>query len=221
MKNQKTVFQYLLTIPGFGHTRAKQLLTSLGIALTTRMKGSTLDTYGKTNKPTVISKNKAKLSLDQAKLTWLNEQKTFLNQFNFMTNVKTALDPIEDKSKSLSSLGIGNRVGVRVVKRLTIHKERLLLQALAALRKSSSWAKFNTKPCSFQTEKILLKEKSDNILNYIQNLSYRGWRLKYGYPLGGRTRSNAQTARNLKINTSKSVKSTKAVKPIKPAKSKS
>jgi ribosomal protein S13 len=71
MKNQKTVFQYLLTIPGFGHTRAKQLLTSLGIALSTRMKGITLDTYGKTNKPTVISskKNKAKLYLDQAKLT--------------------------------------------------------------------------------------------------------------------------------------------------------
>ncbi len=220
MKNQKTVFQYLLTIPGFGHTRAKQLLTSLGIALSTRMKGITLDTYGKTNKPTVISskKNKAKLYLDQAKLTWLNEQKTLLNQSKFMINIKTA---IEEKSNSQASLGVGNRVGVRVVKRLTIHKERLLLQALAALRKSSSWAKFNTKPCSFQTEKILLKEKSDNILNYIQNLSYRGWRLKYGYPLGGRTRSNAQTARNLKINTSKPVKSSKTVKSIKPVKSKS
>jgi hypothetical protein len=52
-----------------------------------------------------------------------------------MTNIKTA---IEEKSNSQSSLGIDNRVGVRVIKRLTIHKERLLLQALAALRKSSS-----------------------------------------------------------------------------------
>jgi ribosomal protein S13 len=42
MKKQKTVYQYLLTIPGFGEYRAKQILASLGIAITTKMKISNL-----------------------------------------------------------------------------------------------------------------------------------------------------------------------------------
>jgi len=49
---------------------------------------------------------------------------------------------------------------------------------------------------------VLLKEKQDNILRYISNLSYRGGRLRLGFPVnGGRTRSNGKTAKKLKVST--------------------
>lgn len=126
MNKTKSVYQYLLTIPGFGPTRAKQLLASIGIAQSTK----------------------------------------------FNTD-----------------------------KKLPVFKETLLLQALASLRKSSSWTKYNSTACEFEIEKILLKNKQDFIKNYISNLSYRGGRLKFGYPVnGGRTRSNARTAKRLLTN---------------------
>ncbi len=79
-------------------------------------------------------------------------------------------------------------------------KQDLLLQALASLRKSSNCTIYNSNPCAFPIDKILIKEKQDNIHRYISNLSYRGGRLRLGFPVnGGRTRSNSKTAKKLKI----------------------
>lgn len=116
--------------------------------------------------------------------------------------------------KNLSQIpGFGPKTTLRLLAALGISpssiygnlapfKQDLLLQAIAALRKSSTWTAFNSTACKIKIEKVLLKEKQDNILRYISNLSYRGGRLRLGFPVnGGRTRSNGNTAKKLKVST--------------------
>lgn len=97
----------------------------------------------------------------------------------------------------LSAVGISP---ITKYQQLEPFKQDLLLQALASLRKSSNWIAYNTIPCKISIDKVLLKEKQDNIHRYISNLSYRGGRLRLGYPVNsGRTRSNGKTAKKLRI----------------------
>jgi ribosomal protein S13 len=99
----------------------------------------------------------------------------------------------------LASLGISPS---SILKNLQPFKQDLLWKSLAALRKSSQLIALNSSTCSFPIYKTVLKDKHDNINRYISNLSYRGGRLRLGYPVnGGRTRCNASTAKKLKINS--------------------
>lgn len=168
MKNQKTVYQYLLTIPGFGEARAKQLLASIGVATTTKMKA-------------------------------INNVSGGWSSFGSWQGSQKPQGP--HKPQSQNSQGLLSASQSKDVK-LRSFKETLLLQALASLRRASSWSNYNSVPCEFEIEKILLKNKQENIKSYISNLSYHGGRLRFGYPVnGGRTRSNGQTAKKLMVNS--------------------
>lgn len=116
-----------------------------------------------------------------------------LSVYQFLLRI-TGIGP-STSLQLLASLGISPRTKYN---KLAFFKENLLLQALASLRKSSSFKKYNSVPCSFSTEKVLLKNTQDNLSKYISNLSYRGARFKLGFSVnGGRTRSNGRTAKKL------------------------
>lgn len=82
---------------------------------------------------------------------------------------------------------------------LSPFKQDLFYHSLAALKKTSSCSSLNNHTCSISIDKLLSKQHQDNISRLKSNLSYRGARLQFGYPVnGGRTRSNAKTAKSIK-----------------------
>jgi len=102
-------------------------------------------------------------------------------------------------SKLLATLGISTST---LMQDLPIFKRDMLLQALAALRKSSKFMYYNSKACNIVIEKTIKKQIEYDIKRLITNQSYRGARLRMGYPVnGGRTRSNGRTSKKLRIGS--------------------